>query len=585
MKFWKLSDYLEKLERIDSRNAITEQLAELFEESSDDEVAEVVYMVLGRLAPLYQRVEFNVADKMVMRAVEQAYDLPAKEVRMSYKELGDLGLVADKLKSQHSKLKTTNQNSSLLVREVFEQLTGIANEGGQGSQEKKVGGLSALLRNMSGLEAKYVVRIVLGRLRLGFSDKTVLDAISVMATGSKAGKERLELAYQMFPDVGKLALLVKKEGIYHIEDKVQVTLGVPVIPALCQRLKTAEEMIEKMGEVVVEPKYDGTRVQIHFSRKNEFGESVGVRNQESGSFRTFTRNLDETTHMFPELEVGVGQIQAESVILDTEAVGVHPQTGELLPFQETITRKRKHGIEEASRQVPLKFFVFDLLYLNGKSLLGLPLSERKKKLVEVIGKGKELELSVGIVTKDASELRKYHGQQLKEGLEGVVVKQVGSEYVPGRRGWQWVKFKEAETSQAKLADTIDVVVMGFYRGKGKRTKFGIGAFLVGMRKGEEVVTLAKIGTGLTDEQWYELKQKLEMEVNLDMPVNYVVHKQLIPDVWVDPVVVVEVAADEITKSPTHSAGYALRFPRLVRFRDDKSLNEITTLEELSALRN
>ncbi len=576
MKFALLAEYLQELERTASRNAMTEQLSQVFEEAGVDEIEAVVNLVLGRLAPLYRRVEFNVADKMVMRAIVKSVGVPIEEVVKEYKKRGDLGLVVQEI-------MTATESSLLTTGEVFEGLMGIAIDGGQGSQERKVGGLADLLAGLSGMEAKYVVRMVLGKLRLGFSDKTILDAISVMVMGSKGGRERLEMAYQVFPDVGKLAEMVKERGILGIEERVQVTLGIPVMPALCQRLKSAEEMLAKMGEVMVEPKYDGTRVQIHYASAGVSG-VIDTEAQGTVFLKTFTRNLDETTWMFPELLEGVRQVKATSVILDTEAVGVHPKTGVLLPFQETITRKRKHGIEEASRQVPLLFFVFDMLYFNGESLLHLPLRERKRLLSQVMVEGSVLRLSPTIETKEAGVLREFHAEQLRKGLEGAVVKQVDGDYIPGRRGWNWVKFKEAEDTEGKLADTVDLVVMGWYRGKGKRARFGIGAFLVGVRSGEMIVTVAKIGTGLSDEQWQELRRRLEEQISLEKPVTYQVHTQLVPDIWVDPVVVVEVAADEITRSPTHTAGIALRFPRLIRFREDKGVGEVTTRQELEELK-
>jgi DNA ligase-1 len=523
---------------------------------------------------------------MVMRAMAIALGIELEVLRKAYKEIGDLGLVAVQLKANSSKRKNDINNSILSVRNVFDSLMEIAKESGQGSQERKITGLAGLLEILSAEEVKYVVRIVLGRLRLGFSDKTILDALSVMVVSSKASTPQLEQAYQVLPDVGMIARMVKEGGVVGLEKRVEVTLGIPVMPALCQRLKSAEEMIQKMNEVVVEPKFDGTRVQIHFSRKSasEVTSDKQQATNKEAFLRTFTRNLDETTAMFPELVSGIDQIQADSVILDTEAIGVHPVTGKLLPFQETITRKRKHGIQEASRQVPLKFFVFDLLYCDGESLLHRPLIERKKILSQMVKRGSVLELSPMIRTKEPQTLRDFHKEQLALGFEGAVIKQVDGEYIPGRRGWNWVKFKEVEEAKGKLADTVDVVVMGWYRGKGKRTRFGIGAFLVGVRRGEEIVTIAKIGTGLSDEQWQELRRKLETEISVETPKAYQVETQLIPDVWVDPVVVVEVAADEITTSPSHTAGLALRFPRLVKFRDDKSLSQITSLEELKHLR-
>ncbi len=396
----------------------------------------------------------------------------------------------------------------------------------------------------------------------------------------------------MSPDVGNIAMLVKKHSISGVVDRVKVTYGVPVIPALAQRLKTADEMIEKMGKVMMEAKFDGTRVQIHYKRTN----SEKQKSQNNGMLfeekkrdfevRTFTRNLDENSHMFPELQKIEKQISANEVILDAEAIGYDSKTGELLPFQMTITRKRKHGITEAQKQVPLKFFVFDILYKDGESLIEKPLIKRRKILEETISNGEVLVVDDYEETTNPNELRKYHREQLNMGLEGAMVKKFDGMYSPGRTGFNWVKFKEVEDSVGKLSDTLDVVVMGYYAGKGKRSKFGVGAFLVGVRdKKENILTLAKIGTGLSDDQWRELKTRCNEYETSNKPLEYgEVDRTLVPDKWVEAKIVVEVAADEITKSPSHSAGLALRFPRLVKFRDDKDVLGITKIEELKTIR-
>lgn len=575
MDFIELAGYFQELEKTRSRNAITEIIAESLKLTPVEEIGLVAYLLMGELGPLFNRVDFSLAEKMVMRAIARAYEVDLNLVWGEFKVLGDLGTVATKFKSQISNVK-------LNVNEVYLRLGEIAKASGEGSQENKVVKLADLLKSVTACEAKYIIRIVLGRMRLGFSDKTILDALSVMEHGNKDGREALDKAYQVMPDIGELARLVKADGITGIENRVRVTLGVPVMSALCQRLKTADEMIEKMGEVIVEPKFDGTRVQIHIRKNSKFE----IRNsKEIWKVKTFTRNLEETSQMFPELEKALDQVDADELILDSEAVGIHPQTGKMLPFQMTITRKRKHGVDSAVINVPLKFFVFDVLYKDGKSLIDLPLRQRREILENTLKPGKILALDEKLITDKASELRDYHTQKLKEGLEGVVIKQIESAYEPGRRGWSWVKFKEAETAEGKLSDTLDAVVMGFYRGQGKRSTFGIGAFLVGLNDGEgKRVTIAKIGTGLSDDQWKELRKRLELSVSIEKPESYVVAKGLIPDVWSDPMVIVEIAADEITKSPIHSAGYALRFPRLVKFRDDKNVEEITTVKELLEIR-
>lgn len=564
MKFKKLAETFSKLESTASRNTMTEILSQLLGETDPDEVAEIVYLSLGNLGPSYDRVQFNLAEKQVVKSLARAFDVGEDEVTKKYKEIGDLGDLAQRLAPQESE-------KNLEVKEVYDELMGIAKDDGGGSQERKIFGLSELLKNLDGLSVRYVVRVVLGRLRLGFLDKTVLDALSWMEKGDKSEKDELELAYQIRPDIGRLVEEVKRKGTRETVKNVKAELGVPIMPMLCQRLKSTEEMVKKMGEVAVEPKFDGTRVQIHFKRGKD------------GFVRTFTRNLEETSHMFPELSSMGDHVEGDGFILDSEAIGYDPETGKLLPFQTTITRKRKHGIEEQAGKVPLKFFVFDVMYKDGESLIDKRYEERRKILKEIVKSKGLLVVDDYWVTDDPKKIKDKHEELLKEGLEGVIVKDMESKYVPGRTGWRWVKMKEVEESYAKLSDTLDCVVMGYYVGKGKRTTFGLGAFLVGVRKGDEIVTIAKIGTGLSDDQFREMKIRLDKLVSSDMPKAYVLDKNLEPDVWTDPGLVVEIAADEITKSPIHSAGVALRFPRLIKFRDDKDVNGATTVEEVKAI--
>ena len=611
MYFSELAKYFERLEGTASRLAMTEVLAELFKVVSEDEIPVVVNLSLGQLRPKFDRLEFNLAEKMAVRALAEAAGLAVGEVRTLYKNVGDMGETWIQLR-QNSKFQIPN--SKLSVLEVYEKLVGIAEDGGQGSQERKVHVLSELLKALDPVAAKYVARMVVGKLRLGFSDMTILDGLSWMETGDKSKRKELENAYQLAPDVGELAKLVKQVGADKAEEKVEVKLGVPVIPALAQRLKTADEMIEKMGKVAVEPKYDGTRVQIHYqrkvkSKKREVGPTMlfdeGTM-EGSLKVRTFTRNLDETTPMFPEVQRLPEYLsdEVEEVILDSEAVGIDPVTGKMMAFQETIQRKRKHGVAAAAKSIPLTFFVFDVLYLNGKSLVKVAYHERREILERIFkglrgkvkGSRELVEIPEMIETEDADELRRFHARQLKGGLEGALVKKWDGIYEPGRRGWSWVKFKEAEDSAAKLSDTVDAVVMGMYVGKGKRTGFGVGAFLIGIRgddtrlrqgsgeaKEGKFYTISKVGTGLTDEQWRELKGRGERLKVKDQPREYEVGKNLAADVWLAPGLVVEIAADEVTKSPMHTAGLALRFPRLVRFRDDKGSDEVTSVRELGEM--
>jgi len=287
--------------------------------------------------------------------------------------------------------------------------------------------------------------------------------------------------------------------------------------------------------------------------------------------------------VFPELKTVGKYIKATEAILDTQAIGVDPEREIFLDFQKTIQRRRKHEIEKNASEIPLQFQVFDVLLLNGKSMIQVPYLDRRKALKKVIVNDSLLRVDENTITSDPEVIKELHQKYLKKNLEGVVVKKTKAGYISGRTGWNWVKMKEVEGTRGKLSDTIDCIIMGFTSGKGKRADFGMGQFLAGIRDGDKFKTVTKVGTGLTDEQFRELKKRLVKISSVNKPKEYEVDKGLTPDFWVLPKVVVELAADEITVSPKHTAGLALRFPRLIRFRDDKGASDTTTVGELNEL--
>lgn len=564
MTFSQLSLYFQEIESTSSRLAMTATLAQLFKKATSVEIGSICYLLQGRVVPLYEAVEFGMADKLVIRAITLAFGAEQSSVEEDFLKSGDLGKTAEVF-SERAKKKT----GDVTVNYVFDSLVAIARSAGFGSQDRKIAGLAKIFAEVTPLSLRYIARIPLDKLRLGFSDMTILDGLSWMLAGDKTYRQQLEDAYNVCPDIAFIARAVKEHGIKGL-DEIHAHVGVPIFAALCQRIPTADEMIKKMGTVAVEPKYDGVRCQIHWKKK--------------GFVKSFSRNLEQTTQMFPELMDIEKQLNADEVILDSEAVGIDPVTGKILPFQETTTRKRKYDIELFSTQVPLRFYVFDILYKDGKDMLLTPLSKRREILEKTIKEGEILSVSPLVVTDSAQTLREYHDTQIKKGLEGVVVKKWESPYDPGRRNYSWVKFKEEEGKTGKLADTIDAVVMGFYRGEGKRAGFGIGAFLVGVKKGETIVTVSKIGTGVSDDLWKELKVRFEKLKTNKQPQEYAgVAQALVPDVWITPKLVVEIAGDDLTISPNHGAGIAIRFPRLVGIREDKSPHEATTVTELKRM--
>ena len=428
-----------------------------------------------------------------------------------------------------------------------------------------------LLKQMDPVSSKHLVRIPLGVSRLGIGDPTILDAFAKLKLGDRSKRKLLEGAYNRVSDLGLIGETLWKGGLSAVE-KLQVRVGRPIRSQLAERLPNPEKVIEKMGEANVQRKLDGFRVQIH-----KDGENV----------RLFSRNLEETTSMFPEIAEGARvQIKAKTAILDSEAIGFNPTSDEFLPFQETTQRRRKYGILEMAKKIPLKAFCFDILYKDETSLIDQPLAARLKTLNEVIKDGEVLMVEIGETVDQVKRLQILLDDAISKGLEGVVCKRLDSKYEAGARNFNWVKLKRH--SAGELEDTIDCVILGYIFGKGKRSGFGAGSLLVGVynESQDEFVTVSKIGTGLTDEEWREIHKRAD-KIKVDhKPAR--VNSILVPSVWIEPEIVIEVLADEITRSPVHTAGkkgsepgYALRFPRLVKFREaDKKAEGATTVKEL-----
>lgn len=555
MKFSRLAKYLQRLDGTASRIEITKILSELFKKIDSKEIDKAIYLSLGELAPAFRGIVFNLADQMVIKAIAMAYDVEISKVKERYKKLGDLGLVSFEL--------AKNKESNLSVTEIYNKLLAAAEEGGGGSQERRIGKIAEILKSVDPLSAKFITRIPIGKLRLGFSEKTIIDALALAKFGTKSKKESLVKAFEVMPDIG----LIAKQALL-IAKKPTPVVGIPVFPMLAQRLNNPSEMITKMGEVGIEPKFDGLRVQIHYKH---------------GEYHAFTRNLHDISVMFPELSKLGKSIKAKEVILDSEGIGIDEKTKKILDFQTIMTRRRKYEIAETAKKIPANFYVFDILYKDGKNLMDKSYLERRKILRETVKSDSLLKVDEEITTRDSKIIADYYTKEVKRGLEGIMIKRANSSYVPGRTGWRWVKMKQVASAAGKLSDTVDCIVMGYTVGKGKRASFGIGQFLVGIKDAEKVKTVTKVGTGLSDEQFRVLNTRLKKIVVSKKPKEYEVNKNLEPDYWVQPQVVVEIAADDITKSPNHTAGLALRFPRLVKFRDDKSPNEATTLNEVRKL--
>lgn len=572
MYFSQVAHAFEEIESMSGRLAMTQKLADVFRGLSAQESRIISYFALGSLDAPYKSMQLNIAKRGVLEIISRLTQKPVSEIEIILQTDGDLGLVVQRLWQGADQLVT--------VEEVYAQLSAIVHVNGVGSTDAKLQGVVRLLEQLDAVSAKYVVRIISKTLRLGFSDMTVLDAISWMETGDKSIRLYLEQAYNICADLGLVVYTLKEDGLDAVK-RMQPQVGIPIRPAAAERLPDAQAVIEKLGHCVAQPKLDGFRLQIHLDKTGP--EPV---------ISFYSRNLLDMSAMFPDVVHQISKLPVQNLICEGEAIGYDQATGVFLPFQETVKRKRKHGINQAIDDIPLHVYLFDVLYLNGKPLLDATHSQRRQEL-ELLMNHVELDTLFVIeerVVDTAEELNNYFLKTIGAGLEGLVVKRLDAQYQAGKRNFNWIKLKR-QTGQ-KLGDTIDAVVLGYYFGQGKRAGFGIGAFLVGVfnQAQDRFESVAKVGTGLTDIQWVSIKKLCDQSVADKQPDNVLVARDLQPDVWVYPEIVVIIRADDITQSPLHTAGktednlgYALRFPRFIDYRVDKSPSEVTTTDELKQL--
>jgi len=563
LKFAELATNLDRLEATRSRNELVRIVSDVYRNATVDELGPITYLIQGRLAPFFEPVEIGLGEKLLITAIATAYEVPKEEVTSLNRQTGDLGVTAHRL------AKASRRRSPSVV-EVHGRLSRIAAAGGAGSQQQKLEGFTSLLADLDATSAKHLVRMTLGKMRLGIGDPTVLDALSLAKKEDRSLRPVLEGAYNRTSDLGLIARTLWESGEAGL-DALKVRPGHPLRPQLAERLPNPEAVIKKLGTVGVQPKYDGLRVQIH---KN--ADQVTI----------FSRNLESMTEAFPELVAAASRLKVKSVILDGEAIAYNPESEEFVPFQETTARRRKEGIEEFAAHVPLRAFVFDVMFRDGSDLTQLPYERRFEMAQELLRKSDTLVTAPLMKTDSAEVLTRELLDNIGRGLEGVVAKRLDSPYQAGARNFNWVKLKRNTSGQ--LTDTIDVVLLGYYRGKGKRTEFGAGALLAGVydSDADEFVTISKLGTGLSDQGWRDIHQRLSSIELAAKPPR--VRSNFVPDVWLEPAIVVEVLADEITPSPRHTAGmtadgpgFALRFPRIVSLRTaDKKPEDATSVREI-----
>ncbi len=578
MLYREIAETYAKIESTTKRLEMTDYLVELLRKTPVEIIDKVVYLTQGKLYPDYVGIELGLAEKLTLKAVSQATGISEKKIRDLLRKYGDLGASVEKA-MEHKRqvsLFSFGEKESLTVEKVYKNFEEIAKATGQGSQEKKIRLLVELLNLATPMEAKYIVRTVEGRLRLGIADMTILDALAVAFGENKEKRAIIERAYNIHPDLGYIARMLAENGIEAVKN-IKIEIGVPIRSMLAERLPSLEEILAKMGgKAAFEYKYDGLRIQAHVGREKTV---------------LYSRRLENLTEQFPDVISAINDaFLGEEGIFDGEAVPVDINTGEMLPFQMVSHRRgRKYGIEKIVEEIPVVLFLFDVLYLNGEDMTLKPYPERRKALEKWIKETDNIKLAHRIVSGDIDEIKRFFNQAIESGCEGLVAKNIGTEsiYRAGAREFLWIKYKR--DYRAEMADTIDLVVVGAFAGKGRR-KGTYGALLMAAYNPEKdrFETVCKLGSGFTDDQLANLPRMFE-ELRLDRK-HPRVWSEMEADYWFLPKVVLEVRGAEITLSPTHTcardaiekgAGLAIRFPRFTgRWRDDKKPEEATTTQEI-----
>jgi len=568
-----IAEAYEKIEATTKRLEMTDLLVNLLKNTPEEVIDRVVYLTQGRIYPDFVSIEIGVAERLAIKALVKASGRRESEVEEDLKKSGDLGITAQKFMT--SKRQLTFAHQPLTVEKVYETFDKMAQTSGSGAVDLKVALLAGLLSAASPKEARYIIRTVTGNLRLGIADMTVLDALAIAYGGGKEARELVERAYNVSSDLGRVAKVVVEKGLEGLE-KFEVLVGEPIRPMLAERLSSPEEILDKLGgKCAAEYKYDGERIQAH-----KKGDEVTL----------FSRRLETISNQYPDaVELFKRCVKARNAILEGECVAINPDTGEMRPFQELMHRRRKYEIKQAIEDYPVSLFMFDVLYADGQDLTLKPYPVRRKMLEKVVQEGDRVKIANSIITANAGELEKFFLEAIEDGCEGLVCKSIAKDsvYQAGARGWLWIKYKRDYKSE--MTDTVDLVIVGAFHGRGKRAGT-YGAVLLATYNAETDTfeTVTKCGTGFSDEDLAKLPKMMQKHV--------IQHKQprvnstLEADVWFEPVVVIEVLGAEITLSPIHTCamnvvrkggGLAIRFPRFTgNYRLDKSAEDATASTEI-----
>ena len=563
---------MDQMEQTTSRLELTNHLVALFKDTPSDLIDKIIYLIQGKIRPDYEGIEMGIAEKTIIRIISQISNISIDKVSHKYREIGDLGSVAESLLK--NKVQTTLFNEKVTIERIYLIFDKVSKTTGKGSQEIKLRLLASLFNDSSPQECKYIIRFALGTLRLGIADITIIDALALAYTSDKKNRKSLESAYNVSSDLGRVSKILASDGLKAVSE-IKIELFIPIRPMLAERVQTSKEALEKVsGKGAVEFKLDGERVQIHRKGKN---------------VEIFSRSLENITHYYPDVAEVSRTIKLTNFIIEAEVVAINRYTEELLPFQELMHRRRKYDIAQNVENYPVSVNVFDILWASGRDKTNLPYSKRRELLKHIITNLEDRKLTLikqKIVTSE-EELERFMAKSIECGCEGLVVKQLNSPYRAGARGFAWTKIKREYRSE--LVDSLDLVIVGGAHGRGRRVgKYGA-LLLAIFDKNENVFkSVCKVGSGFTDEVLEELFDELG---KYKIPNKHArVSSRLEMDTWFTPTIVIEIIASEITLSPEYDAGMnsirkgfglSLRFPKFTKkIRRDKNPQDITDETEL-----
>ena len=509
-----------------------------------------------------------------MKAISKSAGVSMKKIEDSYKVGGDLGVTAANILKQ--KTQTTFSAESITLERVYDTLFKIAKLEGKGSQDMKIKYISSLLNDATTNESKFILKILLGTLRLGIAENTLMDALAIAFTGEKSNRILIENAYNVSSDLGYVSEVVAKQGINGIK-KFEIAIFNPIRPMLADRVKSEEDAIKKFqDEFAAEYKLDGERAQIH---------------KKGNEIIIFSRSLEKITQYYPDIVEKIPNLLiCDECILEAEVVAINEDTGNFLPFQELMHRRRKYKLEKAVSDYPITVNFFDILFLNGKKIIDLPYLERRNSLLKIVKDDKFVKVIPMSIIKNEGDVLEILENSINSGCEGLMLKMLQSPYRAGMRGSNWLKLKREY--QNELGDSLDLIVIGAFFGKGRRTgRYGTLLLASYNSENDTFPSICKVGTGFTDESLDQLYQILSPNVTIKK--NSKIESDMNADVWFEPSLVIEIVASEITLSPIHKTGFnilrkesglALRFPKFTgKIRSEKNVEDASTDEEVIAL--